>query len=58
MFKKKYTPSIVNNLQIKEKVVNEINSFIYRVERGRTSTDADKEALARLCEDLKNDAET
>ena len=57
MFGKKYTPSIKNNNQLKEKVVNEVNSFIYRAERGRTATEADRDALARVIEDLKADVE-
>lgn len=58
MFGKKYTPSIKTNNQLKEKVVNEINAFIYRVERGRTSTEADKDSLIRISEELKADVET
>ena len=58
MFAKKYVPSIKNNNQLKEKVVNEINSFIYRLERGRFSTEADQDAILRIIEELKADVET
>lgn len=58
MFKKKYTPSIKGNNQLRERVVNEINAFIYRVEKGRASTEADKDGLLRIIEELKADVET
>lgn len=58
MFAKRYVPSIKNNNQLKEKVVNEINSFIYRLERGRFSTEADQDAILRIIEDLKADVES
>lgn len=58
MIAKKYVPSIKNNNQLKEKVVNEINSFIYRLERGRFSTEADQDAVLRIIEELKADVET
>ena len=58
MFAKRYVPSIKNNNQLKEKVVNEINSFIYRLERGRFSTEADQDAILRIIEELKADVET
>lgn len=58
MFGKKYNPSIKNNNQLKEKVVNEINSFIYRLERGRFSSEADQDAVIRIIEELKADVET
>ena len=57
MLGKKYTPSIKNNNQLKEKVVNEINAFIYRLERGRFASEADPDALIRIIEDLKADVE-
>ena len=58
MFGKKYTPSIKNNNQLKEKVVNELNSFIYRAEKGRLSSEADKETLTRIIEELKYGVES
>ncbi len=57
MFGKKYTPSIKNNNQLRDKVVNEIKSFIYRLERGRVSTEVDQDSVLRVVEDLKNDVE-
>ena len=57
MFGKRYTPSIKNNNQLKEKVVNELNAFIYRLERGRTTTEADRDALLKIGEELKSDIE-
>ena len=57
MLKKKYFPSIKNNNLLKQKVVNEINAFIYRIERGRVASEADRDALARIVEDLKADVE-
>ena len=31
---KKYTPSVKNNNQIKEEIMQELQSFLYRVEKG------------------------
>ena len=53
MFGKKYTPSIKNNMQLTEKLVNEITTFIYRVERGRVDSDAEQEELLSIISDLK-----
>ena len=57
MFGKKYSPSIEKNNQLKEKVVNEINAFIYRLERGRFASEADQDVLVHVIEDLKADTE-
>ena len=57
MFTKKYSPSIKANNQLRDKVVAEINSFIYRLERGRYSSESDHEAILRIIEDLKADVE-
>ena len=57
MFTKKYSPSIKANNQLRDKVVAEINSFIYRLERGRHSSESDHEAILRIIEDLKADVE-
>ena len=57
MFGKRYVPSIKNNNQLKEKVVNEINSFIYRLERGRFSTEADRDEVLNIIAELKADVE-
>ena len=58
MFGKKYYPSIKNNNQLRDKVVGEIGAFIYRLERGRFDSEADKDAVIRIIEDLKADVET
>lgn len=57
MFGKKYTPSIKNNMQLKEKVVGEVGAFIYRLERGRFDSEADKDSVIRIIEDLKSSVE-
>lgn len=57
MFGKRYTPSVKNNMLLKEKVVNEINSFIYRLERGRVTSEAEQDTLVRIIYDLKADVE-
>lgn len=57
MFGKKYTPSIKNNMQLKEKVAGEVGAFIYRLERGRFDSEADKDAVIRIIEDLKSSLE-
>lgn len=57
MFGKKYTPSVKNNMQLKEKVAGEVGAFIYRLERGRFDSEADKDAVIRIIEDLKTSVE-
>ncbi len=58
MFKKKYTPSIKANNQLRDKVANEVKAFVYRLERGKYESTADQETIARVIEDLKNDVDT
>ena len=58
MFAKKYTPSIKNNNQLRDKVAGELGAFIYRLERGRFDSEADKDAVIRIVEELKSDVET
>ena len=58
MFEKKYSPSIKNNNNLRDKVVSEVGSFIYRLEHGRFDSEADKDAVIRIIEDLKSDVET
>ena len=53
MFKKKYTPSIKNNNQLRDKVVSEVGAFIYRLEHGRFDSEADKDAVIRIAEELR-----
>lgn len=55
---KKYTPSIKNNNQLRDTVVKEIKSFIYRLEKGKFNTDSDTDAIVHIIEDLKMDVET
>lgn len=57
MFNRKYSPSIKANNQLKDKVVAEINAFVYRLERGRYTSESDQEAILRIIEDLKSDVE-
>ena len=45
MFERKYTPSIKRNNALRDKVVSEVRSFIYRIERGRFTSVADKDAI-------------
>lgn len=56
-FKKKYTPSVKNNNQLKEKAINELTAFVYRVEKGHFDTESNKAAVmnivAKLSEDTK-----
>ena len=55
LFKKKYTPSIKSNNQLKEKAINEITAFVYRVEHGRFDTEADKDSVIAMVEELSLD---
>ena len=58
MFNKKYTPSIKNNNQLKEKAVAELKALIYRLEHGKYDSEADSDAIARIADELKYDAES
>lgn len=54
-FKKKYTPSVKANNQLKEKAINELTAFIYRVEKGHFDTEADKDAVMHIVAELSED---
>ena len=58
MFKKKYTPSIKANNQLRDKVANEVKAFIYRLERGKYESGADQDTMRGVIENLKNDVDT
>ena len=58
MFKKKYVPSIKANNQLRDKVVNEVKAFVYRLEHGKYESGADQEVINRVIEDLRNDIDT
>ena len=53
MFERKYTPSIKRNNALRDKVVSEVRSFIYRIERGRFTSVADKDAIMKIVAGLK-----
>lgn len=53
MLFKKYTPSVKNNNQLRDKVVYEVQAVLYQMERGRFSSEADKESILRIVDDLK-----
>lgn len=57
MFGKKYFPSIKNNNQLRDKVVAEMNAFIYRIDRGRFSSEVEKDSVIQVVNDLKADVE-
>ena len=57
MLNKKYTPSIKNNNQLKQKAVDELKALIYRLERGKYESEADADAIARIADELKYDTE-
>ncbi|MBO5009506.1 MAG: hypothetical protein J6D20_02230 [Clostridia bacterium] len=54
-FKKKYTPSVKANNQLKEKAINELTAFIYSVEKGHFDTEADKDAVMHIVAELSED---
>ena len=58
MFFRKYTPSVKSNTLLKEKVVSELNAFIYRLERGRIASGVDSDVILRICEEIKADTES
>jgi len=57
-FKKKYTPSVKANNQLKEKAINELTAFIYSVEKGHFDTEADKDAVMHIVAELSEDTKT
>lgn len=57
MFGKKYSPSIKNNNQLRDNVVSEVGAFVYRLERGRFDSEADKDSIIRVIDDLKSSVE-
>ena len=57
MFEKKYSPSIKNNNNLRDKVVSEVGSFLYRLEHGRFDSEADKESVIRVAETIRESIE-
>ena len=52
---KKYTPSVKNNNELKQEVVNDLKAFVYRLEKGKygeLDTDSVAAVLAALQEQL------
>ena len=49
---KKYTPSVKNNNQIKEEIMQELKSFLYRVEKGKYNSSMDKETVRDVYESM------
>ena len=52
---KKYTPSVKNNNELKQEVVNDLKAFVYRLEKGKygeLETDSVAAVLAALQEQL------
>ena len=49
---KKYTPSVKNNNQIKEEIMQELQSFLYRVEKGKYNSSMDKETVRDVYESM------
>ncbi len=52
---KKYTPSIKTNNKLKDTVVSEIRSMLYKLEHGGIQSDIDPKTIASVIEDLKAD---
>ena len=57
MLLKKYSPSVKNNNELKEKAVAEIKAFICRLERGRFLFQSDRAPLLLVIGGLKSDVE-
>lgn len=49
---KNYTPSVKNNNQIKDDILQELKAFLYRVEKGRYNSNIDKETIRGVYESL------
>ena len=40
---KKYTPSVKNNNQVKDELMQEMKAFLYRIEKGKYGKNLDKD---------------
>ena len=44
---KKYTPSVKNNNQVKDELMQEMKAFLYRIEKGKYGKNLDKDTPLR-----------
>lgn len=42
---KKYTPSVKNNNQVKDELMQEMKAFLYRIEKGKYGKNLDKDTV-------------
>lgn len=54
---KKYTPSIQNNNLVKEEILAEVNSIIYKLNKGKTATSISKDTIDNAITTLTSDCE-
>ncbi|HHT83155.1 MAG: hypothetical protein ACOYEC_01765 [Christensenellales bacterium] len=54
---KRYVPSIENNNRLKEEIIIEVNTLIYRLQRGKHNKNIDAESVKSFAQTLKREAE-
>lgn len=45
---KKYTPSVKNNNQVKDELMQEMKAFLYRIEKGKYGKNLDKDTVKEV----------
>ena len=54
---KKYTPSVKNNNQVKDELMQEMKAFLYRIEKGKFGKNLDKDTVKEVYDSLANAAD-
>ena len=54
---KKYTPSVKNNIQVKDELMQEMKAFLYRIEKGKYGNNLDKDTVKEVYDSLANAAD-
>ena len=54
---KKYTPSVKNNNQVKDELMQEMKAFLYRIEKGKYGKNLDKDTVKEVYDSLANAAD-
>lgn len=49
---KKYTPSVNNNNQVKDEILQEMKAFLYRIEKGKYGRNLDKDTVKEVYDSL------
>lgn len=51
---KKYTPSVKNNNQVKDELMQEMKAFLYRIEKGKYGKNLDQDTVREVYDSLAN----